>query len=835
MDKTAIRNVSIWARESLIQSIRKKAYEYGIGDAAENGSFRAARLSDTERRQRAALLARVERSGLDAVIEEVAYTWFNRFVALRFLEVNGFLPSRVRVFGDMTGRFRPDILREALTAEIPDVDRAEVLALSESRDEEALYRYLLLAQCGALSEAFPGLFERRGDADELLLPDNLLKEGSVPERLVGMIPEEDWRDGVEIIGWMYQYYQSRRHDEVININRPEVRKADIPAATQLFTPDWVVRYMVDNTLGRYWLEHSPNSGLREKLAFYVPAGMTGAAEPVDPRDISFLDPCMGSGHILAYAFDVFLEIYRECGYSDREACAWILDRNLYGLDIDERCSQLAAFSLMMKARAADRRFLTRGIRPNAFAIEESGSEEGAEAPEPGEMTTEEYLRTVFRNAKEAGSLIRVEPRDYSGLFEESRDEEARGQLGLWDASDGRERRRLARLARQAELLSRTYTIVCANPPYLNKLSESLRAFVRMHYAEYSGDLFSAFIVRCLELCDRGGLSGFMTPFVWMFIRSYAGLRRLLFTEKELVTLIQMEYSAFEEATVPICAFAARNREAAGKGAYIRLSDFRGGMDVQRDRVLEAIRNPACGYLYESDQRDFLKIPGMPAAYWLSARLLEAFERGTLLGELAAPRVGLQTGDNRRFLRLWFECAAESVKWDAASAEDSRRSPARWYPHNKGGAYRKWYGNAEYVVDYRENGRDLREGEGSTVISDELAFHEAITYSRVGSGGISFRVQPEGFLFDSAAVSMFPEAELREYLLGLLNGKIVRRLISAIAPTLNTQPGDIAKLPVLRDDARIGEVRRLVRDCVGLAREDWNAFETSWEFKSHPLA
>ena len=539
MNKNAIQKFAIWARNELIAQVSQRAYQYGIdesgfGDASAD-TLNGRLLTAEEKSQRQELIKQIKEKGYKQVMEEVAYTWFNRFIALRFMEVNNYLPSHIRVFSDASGAFKPEILNDVLHLDLPGLDSGKVAEYIESNDTEALYRYLLLTQCNALNSALPVMFERMGGYTEMLLPNNILRQDSVLGHMVSDIPEEDWQDAVQIIGWLYQYYNDERKNEVINIYKGTVKKDDIPAATQLFTTDWVVRYMVDNSLGRYWIERNPESKLAEKLEFFVTpknGEINHIDEFVKPEDVKFLDPCMGSGHILVYAFDVLMEIYKESGYTERDAAAMIVQNNLFGLDIDDRASQLAYFAVMMKARSYDRRFLSRGIKPNVLAIKESN---GMSAAIRDGLTTDadmnaisRYLADTFRDAKELGSIITAEPKDYDGYMAYLDGCNGQGQLSM-DDSDWLQNTRpmLKALARQAKVLATKYPVVCTNPPYLNKIEGRLKTFVTENYKDYSGDLFSVFTYRNLMFCKQDGYCGYMTPFVWMFIKTYEKLREFI--------------------------------------------------------------------------------------------------------------------------------------------------------------------------------------------------------------------------------------------------------------------------------------------------------------------
>ena len=853
MNKSKIQKFAVDGHKLLYKQIAQRAYQYGIEEEnvgkADATEVRGRILSPLEKSQRAALIAEINANGYQQTIERVTYIWFNRIVALRFMEVNNYLPSHIRVFSDASGAFKPEILNDVLHLEMEGLDKAQIAEYIENNNTEELYRYLLLTQCAELKAALPDIFvfgARDRDYTELLFPNNSLSGDSFIAKMLSETDEkEDWQDAVQIIGWLYQYYNDERKNEVINIYKGTVKKEDIPAATQLFTTDWVVRYMVDNSLGRYWIERHPESKLAEKLEFFV-TPKNGEIKHIDefvkPEDVKFLDPCMGSGHILVYAFDVLMEIYKESGYTERDAAAMIVQNNLFGLDIDDRASQLAYFAVMMKARSYDRRFLSRGIKPNVLAIKESN---GMGAAVRDGLTADakmneisRYLVDTFRDAKELGSIITVEPKDYDGYMEYLDNCDGEGQLTMEDADWLQNTRPMLKaLARQAKVLSAKYPVVCTNPPYLNKIEGRLKTFVTENYKDYSGDLFSVFTYRNLMLCKQDGYCGYMTPFVWMFIKTYEKLREFIIRNKSIATLVQMEYSAFEEATVPICSFVLKNGKAAENGLYFKLSDFKGGMEVQKQKVLEALADKNCGYFYEADQSNFSKIPGSPVAYWASRQLVYDFQNGVLLGNVAKPRQGMATTNNNLFLRLWSEVNCHSMFLHAMNKEEALNSRCKWFPYNKGGDFRKWYGNNDYLVNWENDGADIKRyliGKNPNIPRGEsLYFKECFSWSLISSAEPAFRYKAPGNIFDIAGMSCFSDDRLY-YLMALCNSKVALSALRILAPTINFQAGDIAYIPVLEERDMEGQVAEIAEKNVRLSRDDWDSYETSWDFKRNPL-
>ena len=844
MNKSKIQKFAVDGHKLLYKQIAQRAYQYGIEEGnigkADATEVRGRILSPLEKSQRAALIAEINANGYPQTIERVTYIWFNRIVALRFMEVNNYLPSHIRVFSDASGAFKPEILNDVLHLEMEGLDKAQIAEYIENNNTEELYRYLLLTQCAELKAALPDIFvfgARDRDYTELLFPNNSLSGDSFIAKMLSETDEkEDWQDAVQIIGWLYQYYNDERKNEVINIYKGTVKKEDIPAATQLFTTDWVVRYMVDNSLGRYWIERHPESKLAEKLEFLATpkdGEINHIDEFVKPEDVKFLDPCMGSGHILVYAFDVLMEIYKESGYTERDAAAMIVQNNLFGLDIDDRASQLAYFAVMMKARSYDRRFLSRGIKPNVLAIKES-NRMGA-AVRDGLTTNAEmnaisrYLVNTFRDAKELGSIITVESKDYDGYMAYLDGCDGQGQLAMEDADWLQNTRPMLKaLACQAKVLSAKYPVVCTNPPYLNKIEGRLKTFVTENYKDYSGDLFSVFTYRNLMFCKQDGYCGYMTPFVWMFIKTYEKLREFIIQNKSVTTLVQMEYSAFEEATVPICSFVLKNGEATENGLYFKLSDFKGGMEVQKQKVLEALADKNCGYFYEADQSNFSKIPGSPVAYWTSQTLLLAFENRNL-SENGFSFQGIITGDVNYFLRLWHEVESHSISFGENNPETLQDSQT-YYPYIKGGSYRKWYGNLEYVLRWENNGANLVR---SRTENRSYFFKPGITWSLITSSDMSFRWFDGGFLCDVSGSSYFPNIrEDTEYILAFLNSAVSSNIIKIINPTINLNIKDVMLMP-LRIEKK-DETTEKSNICISLAKKDWDSYETSWNFKRNPL-
>lgn len=875
MNKTAIKNFAIWARRKLISDITYKAGVIGINEkcilqplsiSTDNvqffdiGTGKPTEISNHEIKQRNALVNRIKekestsdyKTAFQFVIEEVAYTWFNRLVAIRFMEVNDYLPSRIRVLSSETkGKSEPDMVTTPFDTDMnfSPYEKDRIVQLKDENKLDELFRMLFIKQCNKLNEVLPELFEETSDYTEFLLNISFTDKDGVVSHLINDIEEKDFTEAVEIIGWLYQYYNEERKNEVINIYKGTIKKDDIPAATQLFTTDWVVRYMIDNSLGRYWIERNPQSKLQDKLQFFVTpknGEIQFINEKVTPEEMTFFDPCMGSGHILVYAFDVLMDIYRECGYVNRDAAQTIVENNLFGLDIDNRAYQLAYFAVMMKARSYDRKFLTRKIKPNVSVIVETNTIKKFSCDDvtyDGEQNeVGEYLVNAYMHAKEIGSLISIENRDYNAFIEYLNTCNVSGQITIdndyWIRSTLPV---MIKAANQACIMAQKYTVVCTNPPYMNKLEGNLKKFVVEEYKPYSGDLFSVFMYRNFGYCKQDGYSAFMTPFVWMFIKTYENLREYIINQKSITTLVQMEYSAFEEATVPICSFVLKNGQEYAKGLYFKLSDFKGGMEVQKQKVLEAITDKNCDYLYETIAENFSKIPGSPIAYWVSEKLVTSYANKQI-GEMYSVRQGMTTSDNNRFLRLWFEVNIENSTYDCTNSIDAKDSKKKWFAYNKGGEFRKWYGNKDYVVNYYNNGEELEDfhaelnktSSGGRLKSREYYFRESITWSFISSSKFGVRYSDFGSIFDVAGSSLFPQHEHIFYIMGYMCSNVVFEMLRATNPTLNYQAQDIKSLPIIFSKKNKPIIDELVQQNIQISKIDWDSFETSWDFITHPL-
>ena len=890
MNKTAVKNFAVWAREKLIEDIKYKAGTIGITEEGiaeklpqstsdlhfyDIGTNDYAKISRIEIKQREALVKAIEikersyksyQEAFENVIEEVAYTWFNRLIAIRFMEVNDYLPSGVRVLSsENKAKKEPDLVTTPFDTdlEFTSYEQDKIIQLKDDNKLDELFRMLFIKQCNKLHDILPELFEKTDDYSELLLTISFTDPEGIIHHLINDIEDVDFRindemytddrkikaDGqVEIIGWLYQYYISKKHEEVIDpLHGKTIKKADIPAATQLFTTDWVVRYMVDNSLGRYWIERNPQSKLAEKLEFFVTpknGEIQYVNEKISPTDVTFFEPCMGSGHILVYAFDILMEIYREVGYSDRDAALSIVENNLFGMDIDKRAYQLAYFAVMMKARSYNRRALTKGISNNLAVVEESNSIDqficDGVTTNDEQNKIGEYLVEAYKDAQEIGTLQTIEKKDYIGFTDYLHGIASSVELTEFDSNVWVKDKlpKMLQFAKQAEIMSNKYAVVCTNPPYMNKLEGQLKKFMVDNYKSYSGDLFSVFMYRNFDYCKSDGYSAFMTPNVWMFIKTYENLRNYIINQKTIISLIQMAKGAFfKEATVDISTFILKNCKSKESGLYIRLEKFKGDMEVQKQKVLEAIENKNCGYFYEAKQDNFSELPCSPIAYWTSQQLMNDFKNGTLLGELAKPRQGMATTNNNLFLRLWYEVNNTDMYLCAKNREEALNSKCKWFPYNKGGDFRKWYGNNDYLVNWKNDGADIKHyliGKNPNIPRGEsLYFKECFSWSLISSADPAFRYKAPGNIFDIAGMSCFSDDKLF-YLMALCNSQVALSVLHILAPTINFQAGDIANIPVLVDIHNKKRVEEITKANVKISKNDWDAFEASWDFKKQPL-
>ena len=872
MDKNAIKKFAVWARTELIARVSLKGVEYGITEKkiedANVDSVGGKVLTADEKKQRQALIAEINDKGYKQVMEEVAYTWFNRFSALRFMEVNGYLPSHVRVFTDEENNFKPQIITEAIHLDLDGLDMERVYELKDAEKTEELYKYLLIVQCNALNKILPGMFQKIADYTELLLPDNLLREGSVIQQMIELIPEDDWKDAVQIIGWLYEAYNTEKNELVYdgNMSKSRISKDLLPAATTIFTPDWSVRYMVENSLGRLWLEGHPDVKeqllpTEEEQSAFVAGNRTpedtkwhyyleeAEQEPevqvqlseirkeyaaLTPDQLKVIDPCSGSGHILVYMFDVLMKIYESYGYTTREAVASIVENNLYGLDIDDRAAQLAYFAVMMKARQYDRRFFNRGIQPHVYAIVESNYVDKFAMDYfcNRDMKLTAAMDTIIselHDAKEYGSILTVTLQDWSALYD--RFAEITEDINMFRETALRE---LLPLVQVAEALSQKYDAVVTNPPYLGnaRFSPLLDKYVKDNYADVKTDLSMVMFKKMLSKnIKKDGFIAFITTSSWMFLSSFEKLRTFMFEYSSIESIVDFGTELFEGKVGhnPIVAWVNRKSHIAHGITGIRLVDYCYSRRNEKEKEFFNEKNH-----HYSDQTNFSKIPGSPVAYWVSERTIDSFQKG-ILADIADTKQGFATGNNNHFLKFWQEVAWNTVGLNCDSRETAKESLKKWFPTNKGGSYRRWYGNNIYLANWENDGQEMRAFSGSVIRNPQYYFKQGITWSSLSSGGLSMRFSPKGFIFESKGSMCYFKNDCNLfYILALMNTKVVDSMLKILAPTLDYHEGPMSKVPVVIDLEQKDLIDERAKECIDICKLDWDSFETSWDFKHHPL-
>ena len=847
METAKLKKFAQFARRSLLEQVSAKLKLV----LAENSAARRESLDAIKKLEEA-----ITRTSTEQVIERVAYIWFNRFCALRFMDVNRY--NRVNVVSPADpGQFQPEILAEAKMGHVDDEMvhdkvRQQIFALLDgkapSRDPQGeAYRLLVVAACNFWNKAMPFLFQRIDDYTELLMPDDLLSGNSIlAYTREAMTP--DACEDVEVIGWLYQFYISEKKDEVFDglKKNKKITPENIPAATQLFTPHWIVRYLVENSLGRLWLLNRPGSKLIEQMDYYIKPEQaeTDFLRISKPEEIKICDPACGSGHMLTYAFDLLYAIYEEEGVDPADIPEKILTNNLFGIEIDERAGELAAFALTMKARAKQRRFFNKGVKPNICVLENvhfDGNELKDYMDFVGRDLFTAPLQTTLRQFEEAdnfGSLIRPDVTDVDGMLRILESKNVSGQLFI-----SMTHQKVLQALRQADYLSPKYHVVIANPPYMGGkgMNGRLGAWLKDNYEDVKSDLFSAFIVRNTEMTLPKGQLGFMSPFVWMFLSSYEKLRSFLINQKAITSLVQLEYSGFDGATVPICTFTVENYYRPRlEGGYVRLSDFRGS-ENQGPRTVEAIKNPDCGWFYRAAAVEFQKIPGSPIAYWVSPTLRDAFQSCPAFSEYSDTRIGLITGDNDYYIRQWHEISIQKIGMNY-TREEAAKSEKKWFPQSKGGDFRRWYGNHNTVLDWSNDGNELQtrmHDSGTRTLAHNFnldrIFLEGITWTKISSGTFGARFQPKGFLFNDASANAFPRESKFQYpLLAFLCSKLPVEILKAMNPTLNFLPGNVAQLPIANRVLTSSLVLECSKTLVRTSKSDWDAYETSWDFTSLPL-
>lgn len=831
MNKNAIKNFAVSARILLIQAVTQKAFEYEVTEDGKNDPSQAAvngqSLTSAEQSQRAQLIAQIRAKGFASTMEEAAYTWFNRFIALRFMEVNNYLPSHTRIFSDEDGNFKPEVLTDAVNLEIDGLDKELVLELLEQQKNEQLYQYIIITQCNALNEGLLEMFERIGGWTELLFPKNLLREDSVIAHMVKDIPESDWNDQVQIIGWLYQYYNSEPKDKVFaNLKKNiKISAADIPAATQLFTPDWIVRYMVENSLGRLWTEgHGKPENANWK--YYLEEAeqedavkadlekLRAAYREIQPEQIKIIDPCMGSGHILVYAFDVLMDIYTACGWSERDAAKSILRNNLYGLDIDRRAYQLAYFAVMMKARQYNRRILSAENQPNLANF--------ADVMHVNTSLLSGSLRKFaeqFQFADTYGSLMTVTKP--AGLDE---------AVSVFLPTFGMQAEQLEMMMRVAQILTQKYDVVCTNPPYMggSGMNTTLSTYVKKNFPDSKSDLSTCFMEQCGRLATKNGYYAMINIPVWMFLSSYEKLRKKIEIRNTYVNMVHFGRGIFGSDFGTTSFVISKTHTNEYIGVYRRLFEKQGAVDSVEQKQKWFFEG--MGY-YTAKQENFSKIPGSPVAYWVSEKIFDCFANFEKIDDVANPRQGLATGNNEKFLRLWYEVSNEDIKFDAVSLDDFFETNRKYIPYNKGGSFRKWFANMEFIIRFDRKHYGILGTVGNHLPSRDFYFKESITWSKVTSGGLSMRYIPHGSAFDVAGCSIFCDRNIM-YMLGFVNSCVMQNLMNVLSQTLNYEVGSVKQIPIIYKD--VEKIESIVKENVSISKEDLVSYESHFEFEKHPL-
>lgn len=870
MDKAILKKFAIESREDLMEKMKNKINTFYVDEefnSEQKGDLyilsnekHSLSLTNEEYKKRELLIKRINELSLEQVVEEAAYTWFNRIIAIRYMEINDILPLTkdnqslgIRVLSSKDNTPDPEILKFTNLVN-PDLDidfKKEKYA--ELKDNNEKFKYVLLLVCRKLGKVIPQVFDGITDYIDILIPDNLLNDTGFITKVINEVHENNYNQ-VEIIGWLYQYYNQTEKDRVISAKKA-YKKNEIPYATQLFTPDWIVKYMVENTLGKYWIEHNgdgvlypsnnlypsdtlyPSSSIMDNWKYFIKDNVEKQGKKINPPEITFIDPCCGSGHILVYAFEVFYQIYLSAGYIKNDIPELILKNNLYGLDIDDRAGQLSILSILLKAREYDKTIFNKDIARSLkiMSIQESNSISDSILDHINNTKESEKINGLiedFKNAKEIGSLLLCTGKNYDDVENYINDDNTIFGLEM--------REKLLPLIKIQKILSNKYTIIVTNPPYMNQTSMpvELKMYIKQNYKDFKNDLFSAFIIRNYLMINNDSYLGYMTPMVWMFISSYETLRKYILNNLNISSLIQLEYSALEEATVPISTFILNNHNKKNKGIFFRLSDFTGGMKIQEKKYLEILNEKDERYMFVKSYEDFEKIPGNPIAYWVSKNVLNAF-KNRKMNDVSVAKCGMGTSDNNRFLRRWFEVDFKNIGFNYHTISETEDCKYRWVPYDKGGDYRKWYGNKNYVVNFYNNGADIREAtknaSGGRVVGTEFYFLPHLSWGSITSANISFRYFNDGFIFDSATNAIFlNNDDDTNYILGYLNSKFINDWTKIINPTLNFTVTDFLKLPYLSEIKSKKNVDILVKENIKISKEDWDSFEISWDFTRHPL-
>ena len=873
MDKAVLKKFATESRRELMEKIKNKINMFYIDEKFNReqkgdiyiltNTSHTLSLTDEEFKKRELLIKRIKELSIEQVIEEAAYTWFNRIIAIRYMEIHDYLPLTkdnqslgIRVLSSKDNTPDPEILKFTNLMN-PDLDiNFKKEKYAELKDDNEKFKYVLLLVCKKLGRVIPQVFDGVTDYIDILIPDNLLNDTGFVAKVINEVPESNYNQ-VEIIGWLYQYYNQVEKDRVISAKKA-YKKNEIPYATQLFTPDWIVKYMVENSLGRYWVEHNgdgalytsdklypsnnlyPSSSITDNWKYFIKENIENKNKKFNPTEITFIDPCSGSGHILVYAFEVFYQIYLQAGYNKKDIPELILGNNLYGLDIDDRAGQLSILSVLLKAREYDRNIFNKDIirNLNIMSIQESNYISQSiidNISNENSKKQAQYLLEKFKNAKEIGSLLILEDKDYSVLEKNIYEDTTIFGIEL--------RKKLLPIIKVAKILSNKYDIVVTNPPYMNDkyMSANLKKFANNNYNEYKADLFSMFFIKAFTIGKINSYISILSPFVWMFIKRYNALRRYILDNKNISTLVQFEYNSFEAACVPVGIYVFKNSKDKTKGVFIKLSDFT-GITTQREKTIEAVNNPHCKFRYEINCEEFKKLPSNLICYWMSEKEITMFNHQEKIGDEYAVKGGITTANTNLFLKEWWEVNNNNIGFNC-NRRSAIASHKKWFPYNKGGEYRKWYGNREYLINWFNDGQDIKKYKllqkekdpkyNTAIAGIESMFKEQISWSLIGIGKFNVRYYDSSFLFDVSGCVVLPENKNKYYLMGLLNSKVSERYIKSFNPTMNTTPGDVRNIPFIKIEDP-NKVEGIVKDCMNLSKIDWDSFETSWDFKKHPL-
>lgn len=831
MNDSALKSFCTWARTELIKGVEAQMVRYGITEPAPapvgSETVNGLPLSPAEIEQRDELLRMQAEVGHEALRDRAAYTWFNRIVAIRFMDARGWLPSRMRMLSRADGSHGSEAVENALDVEIATADTDRIAELKMAGLDEPLWRYLFVAQCEELADCLPGVFDRVGGAMELLLPQGLMMADGVVGKLNVVLTDEDWREGVTVLGWMYQYYNADVKDEFFKSKR-KAAAADIAPATQLFTPEWIVRYMVENSLGRLWMLNNPGSSLREHMNYYIEPD----AEHEDfirissPEEITLCDPACGSGHILVYAFELLFHMYEERGYREREIPELILTKNLAGMEIDSRAAQIAELALAMCAREHDRRFFRRGVRADVTVLSSIPLGED-------ELPGNKKLAEELSHLGEIGSLLNPSEDEIDEL-------KAAAASCSDDLFASATKTKLESAATICEKLSRRFACVVANPPYMGSSSFNpfMSKWVKKNYPDVKSDLCTCFIERGFSLAGDRGYAAMVTMQSWMFLGSFEKMRSSLIDGKTIASMVHLGPRAFDAIggeVVNVTADVIYNGRAACGGAYVRLVDINGS-EAKRLKLLEAIENLDCGWFYRRDAEAFKQIPGTPIAYWISDAAVKNMASLPSLSNFAQPKQGMVTRDNKRFMRSWWEIGLIDFDDEIQSHKEARESKAKWLPCTSGGQFRKWFGNNEDVIFWEHDGAELIEFSGAHIKNRQFYFLPAVTWSSISSGAFSTRYVSSGYLPEHAGNCLYTNESMLALIQGIANSSIALFFMSLLSPSLNFNVGDVARIPIVKpsDCNQQNEIINIVRALRHESKNDWDSFETSWDFKRHPL-